>query len=88
MFSGCTGLTEAPELPATTLADYCYCGMFKDCTNLNSITCLATTRTEASTNFWLYNVSATGTFVKAAGMTSWSSGVNDIPEGWTVVNAN
>jgi hypothetical protein len=24
MFEGCTGLTTAPELPATTLASYCY----------------------------------------------------------------
>ena len=34
MFSSCTGLTTAPELPATTMADYCYYGMFYDCTNL------------------------------------------------------
>ena len=29
MFSGCTNLTTAPELPATTLAKYCYHSMFK-----------------------------------------------------------
>ena len=34
MFRGCTGLTSAPELPATTLADSCYRFMFKDCTGL------------------------------------------------------
>ena len=34
MFSGCTGLTEAPELPATTLAVGCYSGMFFGCTGL------------------------------------------------------
>lgn len=35
MFSGCTGLTIAPELPATTLANSCYCGMFRSCKYLN-----------------------------------------------------
>lgn len=34
MFSGCTNLTTAPDLPATTLADRCYTSMFKGCTNL------------------------------------------------------
>ena len=34
MFGGCTGLTEAPELPAMTLVDYCYEYMFNDCTSL------------------------------------------------------
>ena len=36
MFSGCTGLTSAPELPATTLANYCYLNMFSGCTGLTS----------------------------------------------------
>lgn len=34
MFSDCTSLTQAPVLPATTLADGCYSYMFKNCTNL------------------------------------------------------
>jgi hypothetical protein len=34
MFYGCTSLTQAPELPATTLARYCYYFMFRDCTSL------------------------------------------------------
>jgi hypothetical protein len=33
MFQGCTGLTAAPALPATTLASNCYYYMFRDCTN-------------------------------------------------------
>ena len=37
MFSGCTGLTQAPELPATTLASNCYSGMFKNCTSLTEV---------------------------------------------------
>ncbi|MBQ9286962.1 MAG: BACON domain-containing protein, partial [Bacteroidaceae bacterium] len=34
LFSGCTSLTKAPELPATHLASYCYRQMFRDCTSL------------------------------------------------------
>ena len=34
MFSGCTGLTRAPELPATQLAERCYYWMFTGCTSL------------------------------------------------------
>ena len=34
MFRGCTSLTKAPALPATTLADYCYGNMFYGCTAL------------------------------------------------------
>ena len=34
MFNGCTSLTQAPELPATTLATNCYGYMFSNCTSL------------------------------------------------------
>ena len=34
MFRDCTSLTQAPELPATTLADHCYDSMFTRCTSL------------------------------------------------------
>ena len=33
-FQGCTSLTTAPELPATTLAQSCYESMFDNCTSL------------------------------------------------------
>ena len=36
MFEGCTSLTTAPELPATTLANNCYSWMFKGCTRLTT----------------------------------------------------
>ena len=36
MFSGCTALTTAPELPATTLASSCYDSMFSGCTSLTA----------------------------------------------------
>jgi hypothetical protein len=50
MFGNCTALTEAPQLPATTLAPYCYVGMFTDCTSLTEAPQLpATTLSE-----WCY----------------------------------
>ena len=36
MFSGCTSLTQTPELPANILANYCYSDMFRDCTSLTT----------------------------------------------------
>ena len=36
MFYGCTSLTDAPELPATTLANNCYSSMFYGCTSLTA----------------------------------------------------
>ena len=85
MFYGCTGLTSAPELPATTLAKNCYRSMFQGCTSLNYVKCLATNISASSSHLnWLNGVAATGTFVQAAGMTSWPSGVSGIPSGWTV----
>lgn len=88
MFAECASLTTAPELPATTLAGGCYNTMFYNCYNLNYIKCLAT---DASiTNYtanWVSGVPSSGTFVKAASMNDWPTGVNGIPQGWTVVDA-
>ena len=88
MFSGCTSLTTAPELPATTLAGYCYSAMFDGCTSLNYIKCLATDISANNcTNYWVSSVSASGTFVKASSMSSWTTGNNGIPTGWSIENA-
>lgn len=43
MFYGCTALTTAPELPATTLAKNCYAYMFKGCTSLTTAPALPAT---------------------------------------------
>ena len=37
MFLGCTGLTTAPELPATTMAEDCYAYMFSGCSALLTV---------------------------------------------------
>ena len=87
MFRVCTSLTTAPELPATTLAERCYQNMFQGCRSLTSITCLATDISASGcTTDWVLNVAASGTFTKAASMTSWTTGTSGIPSGWTVVD--
>ena len=43
MFSGCTSLTTAPALPATTLASNCYNSMFNGCTSLTTAPALPAT---------------------------------------------
>ena len=85
MFYNCSGITSAPALPATTLAQGCYQYMFNGCSSLNDVKCLATDiSASGSTNGWLSNVSATGTFTKNASMSSWTTGDDGIPLGWTV----
>ena len=46
-------------------------------TDISASSCLAN---------WVSGVSSTGTFTKAASMTSLPTGINGIPSGWTVVN--
>ena len=87
MFQGCTSLTTAPILPAKTLSISCYYLMFANCKNLNNVTMLATdVSADYCMLYWLNGVSATGTFTKAAEMTSLSEGESGIPAGWTVVD--
>ena len=87
MFYGCSSLIEAPQLPATTLAKECYDNMFSRCSNLKSITMLATDISASDClKDWLKDVASSGTFTKAASMTSLPSGSSGIPAGWTVVD--
>lgn len=89
MFYGCSGLTNAPELPAPLLTNYCYRSMFYNCKLINYIKCLATNISATQcTNGWLTSVASTGTFVKDPNMTSWTTGSNGIPNGWTIQDAS
>lgn len=87
MFYGCTSLTTAPVLKATSLVNKCYHQMFYGCTLLNYVKALFTTDISSTTDYtnnWLYNVDATGTFVKSQ-VASWSrTDATGIPSGWTV----
>lgn len=88
MFRECSGLTTAPDLPALILMEKCYNGMFSLCRSLNYIKCLARNiDAENCTQYWTNLVSSTGTFVKNPLMSSWTTGVDGIPDGWTVVDA-
>ena len=58
MFRGCTSLTTAPELPATTLANQCYQFMFYGCSSLTTApTLLATTLVKRCYNNMFYGCS-------------------------------
>ena len=90
MFYGCTSLVNAPALPATSLTGkgFCYQSMFYGCTKLNYIKAMfTTTPSDSFTKNWVYGVSSIGTFVKNSAATWDVTGVNGIPEGWTVETA-
>jgi len=73
-------------LPAEALARRCYYSMFRGCTQLSSVTCLATNISALyCTSEWLSGVAASGTFT-TPNSTAWASGVSGIPAGWTRVN--
>ena len=85
LFNECTPLTSAPELPATTLTQWCYAQMFYGCSKLNYVKALFTDIPSGVYPFdnWLKNVSSTGTFVKNSAAT-WTNEQVGIPTGWTV----
>ena len=82
MFSGCTSLRKAPELPANSLAKGCYSLMFFGCTSLSEITMLATDIDESQCMWLLNKSSPSGTFYKNKNATWCDDGI--IPQGWTV----
>ena len=55
MFSGCTGLTQAPALPATTMASYCYEYMFDGCTSLTQAPTLPATTLAIGCYQYMFN---------------------------------
>ena len=85
MFYNCTSLTTAPDLPAITLVNACYTRMFCGCSSINYIKCLACGLVNSSTTYyWVYNVASSGTFIQSLEAAEWETGVNGIPNGWTV----
>ena len=90
MFKGCTSLTKAPELPLTSISNNAYCEMFSGCTNLNYIKMMGITGIGNSygTRNWVSGVAPSGTFVKNSAATWNETGVDGIPNGWTVEYAS
>ena len=66
MFWGCTALTQAPALPATTLSSMCYYYMFNGCTGLK----LSTTYTGEYTQEYRIPSSGTGTTAYSNALTN------------------
>ena len=55
MFRNCTSLTHAPELPATTLANYCYSYMFNGCTSLTQAPELPATTLGVNCYYYMFS---------------------------------
>ena len=55
MFYGCSGLTTAPALPATELAEYCYYGMFYGCSSLTAAPALPATTLADGCYSYMFN---------------------------------
>ena len=54
MFYGCTSLTTAPSLPATTLANNCYNSMFQGCTSLTAAPSLPATTLNTNCYYYMF----------------------------------
>lgn len=80
-----SGLKKAPELRASLLVKECYYQMFSGCSNLIYIYCTATNilAQDCTTN-WVKGVATSGNFTKFSS-TTWTTGFNGIPSGWTVL---
>lgn len=88
MFERCSALAVAPVLSASTLVEGCYSYMFQLCGSLNNIKCFATNISATDcTREWVDRVAASGVFYKKSGVSSWSTGENGIPSGWTIRNS-
>ena len=83
LFKGCTSLTKAPALPATTLSDYCYYYLFEGCTSLKEVRISATKKATGALANWLANASATGDLYCDPNANIFPSGISGIPSGWT-----
>ena len=84
LFKGCTSLTKAPLLPATTLSKYAYYYMFEGCQSLKEVRISATKTATGALSNWLNGVSATGDFYCDPNATIFpTDSVSGIPKGWT-----
>ena len=85
MFAKCVNITEGMDLPALTLVDSCYSGMFNGCTNLSKIKMLATNiYANGCLNSWVAGVAGEGVFIKNKDAMWTTTGNNGVPTGWTI----
>ena len=57
MFKNCSSLTQAPALPATTLADNCYGSMFYGCSSLSQAPTIKTYTPNLQAFAYMLNIS-------------------------------
>ena len=89
LFKDCESLTQAPELPATTLVYACYYYMFAVCRSLKEVRVSATTIANYALTGWLSGVSATGDFYCDPNATIFpTDSESGIPKGWRRLNIN
>ena len=74
MFQGCSSLTQAPELPATTLTYGCYYGMFYGCKSLTTTPALPATTLAKYCYNDMFNNCKNLNYVKAMFTTNQSIG--------------
>ena len=65
-------MTQAPELPATTLADYCYHEMFSGCTSLNKAPKLPATTLAEKCYYGMFSGCSNLAYIKVA-FTDWGT---------------
>ena len=87
LFKECKQLQKAPQIGHSnfTPGSVSYRYMFEGCSKLNYIKCLFNQSPNVFKD-WVKGVASTGTFVKHPNAT-WTTGVNGIPTGWTVIDA-
>ena len=85
MFYNCDKLTEAPTLEADVIPASGCSYMFNNCNGIKEITCLATNISAVEATLgWFSAVTQSGTFIKDASMTGWTTGADGIPSNWTI----
>lgn len=84
MFHGSSDLEKAPRLTATELAENCYMDMFYNCDKLNEIEVAFTNWDVNATSGWFNYSAPSGTFICPEVLPE-IRGINNIPEGWTII---
>lgn len=86
MYMGCKNLKKSPIIRAKHIAKYGFNRMFKDCSNLNHVTCYAESKETSGTTTleWLMGVAAQGTIVKSRKLDLPGNSETGIPRRWTV----
>lgn len=84
LFSGCSSMLSAPELPFKDTGDYSCYQMFYNCSSLGQLITRMTSNTGNNGTYqWLYGVAATGDFYCPQSLVIVSNDPSGIPSGWT-----